>query len=326
MRGRRFPWKDDYQFVGPNITADGLRINFPFDPTFPADVGFYKGTGRHLVRPNRQEFLEVIYVYSGSLDLQIRDRRFRLKKGDVVVIGPNIYKQLLYKPTVVAELIGLNFHAEAIRSGASEWEDELCLSSFLCQGPEFPHVISGRRALSREVFQLLLKIHEQQPPHTALDRLTAETYLKALLLLLAKHFKAYLETQETLSRREKDVDRLRPLFQLLHECYGQQIEVRDAARVCAMSSSYFMRFFKRTTGQSFRAYLTALRIARAQSLLVTGKASIIEISQQTGFCSQSYFGEVFRVLAGMSPRAFRRRFGAKIPRPLGGRPSPTVAK
>jgi hypothetical protein len=86
MRGRRLHWQDSYKFVGPNITADGVRINYPFDPTFPADVGFYEGAGRHLVRPNRQEYLEAIYLYSGSLDVQIRDRRFHLKKGDVVVI------------------------------------------------------------------------------------------------------------------------------------------------------------------------------------------------------------------------------------------------
>jgi len=27
MRGRRLHWEDSYKFVGPNITADGVRIN-----------------------------------------------------------------------------------------------------------------------------------------------------------------------------------------------------------------------------------------------------------------------------------------------------------
>jgi AraC-like DNA-binding protein len=78
-----------------------------------------------------------------------------------------------------------------------------------------------------------------------------------------------------------------------------------------MSASYFMRFFKQATGQSFRAYLTGFRIEKAQSMLSSGNLSIVEISQEVGFCSQSYFGEVFRDLVGMTPRAFRRRFGGK---------------
>jgi AraC-like DNA-binding protein len=312
MPRERFPWQDNYQFVGPNITADGVRINYPFDPAFPADVRFIIGSGHHLVRPNRHEHSEVVYLYSGSMEVQIRNRRFRLKKGDVVVIGPNIYKQFLYNPRVGNKLITLNFRSEVIRSGAAEGEDEIYLSSFLCQGPRFPHVISGDRALSREVFQLLLKIHNELRARTVLNRLAAKTYLKMLFLLLAKYFRGYLESQETFDRKLKDVDRLRPVFELLGEQCREHIEVRDAARVCAMSASYFMRFFKQTTGQSFRAYLTGFRIEKAQSMLSTGNSSIVEISQQVGFCSQSYFGEVFRVLVGMTPRAFRRCFKPKF--------------
>lgn len=312
MRRDRFPWEDNYQFVGPNITADGVRIHYPFDPAFPADVRFIIGSGRHLVRPNRHEHFEVAYLYSGSMEVQIRNRRFHLNKGDVVVIGPNIYKQFLYNPRVENRLITLNFRPEVIRSGATGGDDEIYLSSFLCQGPRFPHVISGRGAVSREVYQLLLKVHKELPARAAFNRLAAKTYLKGLFFLLARHYRSYLETQETIDRKLKDVDRLRPVFELLGERYGEHIEVRDAARVCAMSASYFMRFFKQTTGQSFRAYLTGFRIEKAQLMLSSGETPIAEIGQQVGFCSQSYFGEVFRVLVGMTPRAYRRQFGKKF--------------
>jgi len=312
MPRERLPWVDNYRFVGPNITPDGVRINYPFDPAFPADVRFVIGSGRHLVRPNRHEHFEIAYLYSGSMEVQIRNRRFRLKKGDVVVIGPDIYKQFLYNPHVGNRLITLNFRPEVIRGGATEGDDEIYLSSFMCQGPRFPHVISGRGAISREVYQLLLKVHKELPARTAFNRLAAKTYLKVLFLLLAKHFRSYLESRESLNRKLRDLDRLRPVFELLGEHCGEHIEVRDAAQACAMSPSYFMRFFKQTTGQPFRAYLTGFRIEKAQSMLSTGDSSIVEISQHVGFCSQSYFGEVFRDLVGMTPRAFRRRFGAKL--------------
>ncbi len=310
MQQERLPWQEDYQFVGSNITPDGIRV-YPFDPAFPVDVRFVTG-GRRLVRMNRHEFFEVIYIYNGSLEIQIRDRRFRLIKGDVVVIGAHIYHQLLYAPNVKAKVVSLNYQPEVIRSGAAEDEAEIYLSSFLCQGPKFPHVISGRKGYSREMFPLMLKVHKELPARTALNRLAAKTYLKELLMLLVKHYSSYLETQEVIGRKQRDVDRLLPLFQLLDERFGQHIEVRDAARACAMSTSYFMRFFKLTTGQSFRAYLTAFRIAKAQSILSSGNTSIAEISQHVGFCSQSYFGEVFRGLVGMTPRAFRQRFGTKF--------------
>jgi transcriptional regulator GlxA family with amidase domain len=72
-----------------------------------------------------------------------------------------------------------------------------------------------------------------------------------------------------------------------------------------------MRFFKQTIGQSFRAYLSSFRIAKAQGMLSNGDASIADVSQLVGFCSQSYFGETFRYLAGTTPRSYRQRFRAK---------------
>jgi len=51
-----------------------------------------------------------------------------------------------------------------------------------------------------------------------------------------------------------------------------------------------------------------LRIVRAESLLATTDISIAELCQQVGYCDQSYFGVVFRKLAHMTPRQYRRQF------------------
>jgi AraC-like DNA-binding protein len=87
------------------------------------------------------------------------------------------------------------------------------------------------------------------------------------------------------------------------------VQVEDAARLCKMSGSRFMSFFKATTGQSFHAYLNRFRVAKAQLLLTTTDKPLDSISQETGFCDQSYFGMVFRKLVGISPRVYRRRLG-----------------
>jgi hypothetical protein len=75
-----------------------------------------------------------------------------------------------------------------------------------------------------------------------------------------------------------------------------------------MSKSHFMRFFKNVTGQGFVTYRHHLRIVRAESLLATTDMSIAELCQQVGYCDQSYFGVVFRKLAHMTPRQYRRQF------------------
>lgn len=309
MRHSRFPWKNGYLFVEPGINADGVRI-YPFDPSFPIDVGFITVSGRRHTRMNRHEFYEVIYVYSGSPDLQVLNRTFHLKKGELVVIGPNLYHRIMNRPQSEVRLISLNFQPDILRGGEPEGEEEPYFTPFVCQDSEFPHVIPASRVLPREALQLMLRVHAELPAATRLQRLAVKTYMKMLLLLLLKYYTDYLGTRDIVERKQRDIQRLQPLFHLLEQKYGEHIEVADAARACAMSSSHFMRFFKQTTGQSFRSYLTSFRIAKAQVMLSHSDKPIAQISERVAFCSQSYFGEVFRTLVGMTPLAYRRRLGA----------------
>jgi AraC-like DNA-binding protein len=76
-----------------------------------------------------------------------------------------------------------------------------------------------------------------------------------------------------------------------------------------MSESHFMSFFKQVTGLSFMKYLNHYRVERAQALLTNTDESMADISQEVGFCDQSYFGTVFRKIVGTTPAAYRRRLG-----------------
>lgn len=309
MRHDRFPWKNGYLFVEPGINADGVRI-YPFDASFPIDVSFVTVSGLRHTRMNRHEFFEVLYIHSGSPDVQVLNRTFRVKKGDLVVIGPNLYHRIMNRPQSEVRLISLNFQPDILRAGEPEGEEEPYFTPFVCQDSQFPHIIPASGVLPREALQLILRVHAELPASTRLRRLAVKTYMKMLLLLLLKYYTDYLGTRDIVERKQRDIQRLQPLFRLLEERYGEHLEVADAARGCAMSSSHFMRFFKQTTGQSFRAYLTSFRIAKAQVMLSNTDKPIAEISERVAFCSQSYFGEVFRTLVGMTPLAYRRRLGA----------------
>jgi AraC-like DNA-binding protein len=306
MKNNHFLWKGIYRFTEPGINAEGVRI-YPFERSFPIDVSFQKASGPRLVRLNRHEFFEIIYMYSGKAHIQVRERVLPAEAGDLVVMGPNLYHRVLHKPNSDVKIVSMNFQPEIIRSGKAAGEEEYYLSPFLCQGSDFAHVISKSHKLSREVFDLILKIHRELPARTLLNRMAVRTYLKTILFLLFKHYVSNFGSLQMLDHERRNLERLQPVFELLEHHFPQPIRVQDAARVCAMSPSHFMRFFKVTVGQTFCAYLNSFRIAKAQHMLMNKEVPLAEISQQVGFCSQSYFGEVFRALVGTTPRNYRQR-------------------
>ena len=78
--------------IEPGINAEGVHT-YPFDPAFPIDVGFFVHAGRHNVRMNRHDYLEVIYVYGGRTEIQVQNRYFRVKKDDLIVVGLGLFTE-----------------------------------------------------------------------------------------------------------------------------------------------------------------------------------------------------------------------------------------
>lgn len=303
---RLLEWESAYRVVEPGINAEGVHT-YPFDPVFPIDVGFFVHAGRHNVRMNRHDYLEVIYVYAGETEIQIREHYFHVKKGNLLIIGPDIYHRILNRPNLQVKLASLNFRPEVIRGGAVNGDEEQYLLPFLSQDSYFPHVIPPATGIPGEIMGLIHRIYDELPVTSELSRVAVKTYLKMIMVILAKYYGAYLGSRGITGRKQKAIHRLGPVFDCLERCYGEAIRVEGAARLCAMSTSHFMNFFKRVTGQTFVAYLNSFRIAKAQTLLATTERSISEISQETGFCGQSYFGKIFHKLVGMTPHAYRHR-------------------
>jgi AraC family transcriptional regulator len=87
---------------------------------------------------------------------------------------------------------------------------------------------------------------------------------------------------------------------------ADRLTLDDMAASLHMSAYHFARLFKTTTGQTPHAYVTRLRIERAQELLRTSCRSVPEIARRVGFSSRSHFAATFLRLTGMPPHLFRR--------------------
>ena len=81
----------------------------------------------------------------------------------------------------------------------------------------------------------------------------------------------------------------------------------DLARAAGMNTNAFVKKFRHATGQTPHQYRLRLRIERACGLLLSGRKSITDIAEETGFCDRYHFTRVFRRIMNVGPAAFRRR-------------------
>lgn len=64
---------------------------------------------------------------------------------------------------------------------------------------------------------------------------------------------------------------------------------------------------KAITGAGAKEYITKIRLEKAKHLIENTNRSIIEISEMTGFTSQSYFSTAFKAYTGMTPSQYKKQ-------------------
>jgi AraC-like DNA-binding protein len=85
----------------------------------------------------------------------------------------------------------------------------------------------------------------------------------------------------------------------------EPLDVQTLADLAGLSRAHFSRVFTDCEGVSPAAFVLTERMRRAASLLVSGLASVKQVSRDCGFEDPNYFAKAFRRSFGASPTEFR---------------------
>lgn len=302
---RKIHWEDAYSVIEPQVNASAVHV-WRFDESFPVDVRHFIMRREADIRMNRHGYFELLYLQSGEVVYEVAGERHPMKTGDLFVMSGRPHRMVQYGRSQI-RCVTLYFLPDFIRSNDPTGDDVQYLMPFLVQDSHFPHVVKSRTGVPAQVLDLMERIHAEIPCGSNRSRLMVRTYLKMILALLVNHYGQFCDSEPVLTQRQRDLDRLRAVFDLIERKYAEEISVQDAAAVVNMSKSHFMRFFKQVTGQPFIAHLNQFRIAKARHLLSATDRSIAEIGNDVGFCNQSYFGLVFRKITHLCPREYQTR-------------------
>lgn len=87
------------------------------------------------------------------------------------------------------------------------------------------------------------------------------------MILLVNHSSDLGLNLDAFRRRQSDIERLRPLLEMIDRSIADAITVKEASASVHMSKSHFTKWFRKVTGQPFVTYLHHLRVGKAQTLL-----------------------------------------------------------
>ncbi|HEU4731670.1 MAG TPA: transcriptional regulator FtrA [Kofleriaceae bacterium] len=108
-----------------------------------------------------------------------------------------------------------------------------------------------------------------------------------------------------------EAGRLARLIDWVRSHPAERHTLASLARRAAMSTRTLQRQFHDSTRLSPTEWLIRERVAIARDLLASGRASMSEIAERTGFGSEESFRRHFRRIAGTSPSLYRKQFSAR---------------
>ena len=243
---------------------------------------------------------EIYYLLSGVRNYFIKDRTYRIEKGDVVLINRNDLHKTTYGGSSTHERILINLDESFIEDMMASIKDIDILKPF----QEDIHVIKLNKTEQANIERILLNMMKEAKEKdigevTSIQLLTLELliFVTRLAVRPGSAVKGHLNPMH---------EKISDIVKYINASYMNKITLQQIADQFFVSSCYLSRLFKSVTGFTFVEFLNSVRIKEAQRLLKESKLNIGVIAEKTGFESATHFGRVFKEITGFSPLRFRK--------------------
>lgn len=106
------------------------------------------------------------------------------------------------------------------------------------------------------------------------------------------------------ARRSNKHEAVEKALAFMEERYGEDLSLQELAGHVGLNATYFSLLFKEEMGLSYIKHLTNIRMERAKEMLQGGML-VSEVSEKVGYINYRHFTEIFKKLAGMTPKQYR---------------------
>lgn len=217
----------------------------------------------------------------GSLPISFHNGTVILHPGEILIIGHNI-----------PHMVDLAHIDDACYYRTATINENLLDSSLLAKIKEAENTVSkiSDKSLWEKFVSEQRNIESGDSYEINAMRHLSETMLSEI-------------SKNVLLRFQVSSPYIRQIMRYMEDNYMSSISIEELSKVVNLSPFHFTRLFKQEAGMSPHAYITQLRVNRAQDLILRGE-SLLGIAYELGFADQSHFSRTFLKLTGVSPVKF----------------------
>lgn len=271
------------------------------------EFGIFKEDVNTQNAEHTHDFLEMIYVLSGTVCQHVNGNVYEMKKGSLLFInyeqvhsfeGSDDYTfvNFMLKPDFISNTLldeGNSFELLSL-SMFDEFKDKV--DSFS------PAVnFSGSEILSVEhIITLMLDEYKNRNPGC---KTVLGSCMKVIFTLFVRKMcnTEYGQIMHYVNKITPDI-----LRYIDDNCFDK-LSIKQLAEKCFYSPVYFSRMFKNAYGMNLKSYIKEKRMEEAIRLLETTDESIEKICHLVGYSDKKQFYNIFKEYTGKLPGDIRKR-------------------
>ncbi len=253
----------------------------------------------HVTDIHSHDFVTMIYILSGACTYTIGNGIYHVKKGDMLIFGPDVS------------------HGKTVGPGEEIMELHIGFGNICVDGLPRNHLIAegtppvfNLQEYEQDFLSCCSDICTAQESNSPGCELMIKVHTMRLIILFLQVTRAGTHrsnrTQVAFDSSEKAVI-VNTLMKYLNENYMRQISLETISKSIYLSPAYISKVFRDEIGESPINYLIKIRLAKARELLLEGSHSIKSVARSVGYEDVYYFSKLYKKYNNISPSKVRKQ-------------------
>jgi AraC-like DNA-binding protein len=251
---------------------------------------------------------ELVYIMEGFGKRIIGNKIDEFKKGDLVLIGPNVphvwtsHETFKGDDAKRSKALVVYFNPKIFSDLFYEMEEARQLKTLFIQAE---YGITITETIKKQIVLKLKRI-------AATKSFTRIVLLLDVLNRIAASGGFERINKQIVVSQPQVSDRLTQIVDYVNTNFKKDMSLKEAADIINLTPESFCRFFKQKTGKKFVDYLHETRVFYAMQSLITTDLTVAEIAYNNGFKTASNFNKRFKKINGHCPTEYRRAAASNI--------------
>lgn len=247
--------------------------------------------------------IQIIYIIDGDIELKLTYEKFHLTKDSIHIIHPGDVhgmKGMSEKNLVVVLSLDMKFFLQRY--------PDLNAQIFTTKTNE--SLVSYREFLSLKtnIFSIISELYNKEKNYN--ERIIENAC--ALLDSLYKNFRGFTvdlanrTLEHKVSHDMIQIERIGRVIRHIYDNYAYKLNLNEIADSEGLNPYYLSHLFKQIVGNSFRNFVSTVRVELSEVRLLTTDVPIAQIAADVGFSNAKYYVKNFEQWFGCHPREHRQ--------------------